>query len=292
VPLAGSSLASEVSAEETLTWDLGYTLGHAWFQTGGGGDVYTGGTLTSLLPGSASPRLFNLLGEGGYPGIVTHGSDTPLPGYDFDTMVEGDGRTLVSPTNWLVHDTQPFWKRWEPYTIFWRRFGGTPIVDYDGTAIALQQPPSRPRPYVVKGVMNTQGNWVVPDGEKLIFLVDGTLTLKGTVTEEGTGMAIFVVNGDITVDPSVGVASTSDTPVLEGIYIAKGTFHTGRSTNPGTERFVGHGTFVASSFNLERDLGDANTTTASELFLWDPKVLVHLPKEMTDLNYLWQEVAP
>ena len=93
---------------------------------------------------------------------------------------------------------------------------------------------------------------------------------------------------------SVGVPYTSSSPVVEGIYIADGTFHTGTSTNAGTERFVGKGSFVANDFDLQRDLTaiNQNNTTSAELFLYNPQFLVTMPDQLRDQHVNWQEVAP
>ena len=107
----------------------------------------------------------------------------------------------------------------------------------------------------------------------------------------------FIVNGNITVAPPVGTdcnPTCGVTPALEGVYIAKGTFATGASTDPTAERFVGEGVFVAGNFSLQRDLDSVgqNTTTASELFFYNPQLLLTMPDAMKDVPVTWQEVAP
>ncbi|MBU1326553.1 hypothetical protein KKB64_03600, partial [Patescibacteria group bacterium] len=73
-----------------------------------------------------------------------------------------------------------------------------------------------------------------------------------------------------------------------------GTFVTGPSTNPGTERFVGRGIFVAGDFLLQRDLTGvaANETTSSELFLYNPQLFFTLPSSMQNVSITWKEVVP
>ncbi|MBI5448900.1 hypothetical protein HY948_01130, partial [Candidatus Gottesmanbacteria bacterium] len=177
------------------------------------------------------------------------------------------------------------------YLIFWRKFGGPLVADYDLPASPIAKPASRLAPYYVNGDMTTSGDWTVADGETIVFLVDGNLTLGGKVNITGTGFVSFIASGNITVDPSVGVAAASSNPALEGIYIASGTFQSG-SSGVGTERLVVKGSVIANSFLLQRDLGDTNTTTAAELFLYNPALLFHMPKDMMDVPYFWQEVAP
>jgi len=234
---AGATYAQGLSATifptETVTWELGYGPPGPWVQTGGGGDVYAAGEMTSLVPSLASPRSFALNGEAPYPGVVTYGTS-----YDFDPSSGSNGETHVSSKNWLVGATRhPL----DYYEYFRHKLGPPTTVDFDHPITPLSQPASRPQAYVVSGDMTTAGDWTAGDGERLILMVDGNLTIGGKITPSGTGFAAFIVKGNITVEPSVGVPSTSDTPVVEGLYVTSptGTFITGDSSSPGTERFVG-----------------------------------------------------
>jgi hypothetical protein len=287
-------MSAIVNNSETLSWDLGYTLGVAWSQAQGG-DVYASGTLQSYVPVGTTPRAFIVNGAGGYPGVATYGQT-----YDFDAGT-GNGSTYVSSKNWLVKDTSP---DTDFYQLMYRQFGGAPVtVDYINPISPITQPPYKPDPnnpdiyipYYVTGNMTTSGNWSVGDGKKLIFIVNGDLTINGKINLVGSGFAAFIVNGNITVDPSVGVPASSGSPALEGIYITSpaGTFATGASSVAGAERFVGKGMFIAGSFLLQRDLGDAgNLTTSSELFIYNPQLLLTMPEAMKRLSVSWQEVAP
>ena len=234
---AGATYAQGLSATifptETVTWELGYGPPGPWVQTGGGGDVYAAGEITSLVPSGASPRSFALGGEAPYPGVVTYGTS-----YDFDPSSGSNGETHVSSKNWLVGATRP---PLDYYEYFRHKLGPPTTVDVDHHITPLSQPASRPQAYVVSGDMTTAGDWTAGDGERLILMVDGNLTIGGKITPSGTGFAAFIVKGNITVEPSVGVPSTSDTPVVEGLYVTSptGTFITGDSSSPGTERFVG-----------------------------------------------------
>lgn len=91
-PSTGAS--STLGDAETLTWDVGYTLGTGWVQTEGG-DVYASGTIKSYIP-VVAPRVFSEAGDGGYPGVVTYGTT-----YDFDgTSISQGGKddaTTPSP---------------------------------------------------------------------------------------------------------------------------------------------------------------------------------------------------
>ncbi|MBI4064792.1 hypothetical protein HY409_00275, partial [Candidatus Gottesmanbacteria bacterium] len=185
------------------------------------------------------------------------------------------------------------------YQTFWRRFGGPTTYDY--TDPSFPSPPAgcdvtaaSGKACYVSGTLTVSGNWNIPSGS-YVFLVDGDVVINGSITLSGTGFVAVIAKGNITVSPSVGVPYSSSNPVVEGIYITSplGTFHTGASV-AGTERFVGKGSFIAGDFRLERDLEvvNQNTTTASELFLYNPRLLIAMPDAMKDLPVTWEEVAP
>jgi hypothetical protein len=112
--------------------------------------------------------------------------------------------------------------------------------------------------------------------------VDGNLTITGNITVAAGGFAAFIARGTITLDPAVSA--------VQGIYITSpaGTFATGT----GAVRFIGTGTFVAGNFTLQRDLGDLNTSTSSELFVYNPQLLFTMPEAMKKMSVSWTEVAP
>ncbi|OGG23850.1 hypothetical protein A3A79_01440 [Candidatus Gottesmanbacteria bacterium RIFCSPLOWO2_01_FULL_43_11b] len=285
----GEGVSRTLAGVDTLTWDLGFILS-PWGQVQGG-DVYGTTSVLSLLPQSASPRLFNLDGDGGDPGVVTYGNS-----YDFaaeSTGADPQGADLVSSKNWLVNETHAT-INW--YDTFFRRFGSPTVPDYDCTIApcAITQPPSRATAYFVSGDMTTSGSWSVGTGDSLVFLVDGNLTIDDSIRITGRGFVGFVVSGNITVSGSVGSAAANVTPNIEGVFITSptGSFSTGQSTNPGQEKLVVKGTIVAGTITLQRDLGDGNTTNPAELFIYNPLLLVTMPEAMKETKIAWQEVAP
>jgi len=138
--------------------------------------------------------------------------------------------------------------------------------------------------------------WNVPAGRGIVVMVSGNLTIDKPINITSGGFAAFIVEGDISVDTSVGVAYTSSVPSLQGIFITSptGTFHTGLSTTAAARRLVIQGTVIAGNFDLTRDLDvdAANNQTSSELFIYDPSLLLLMPQNMQDLPTYWQEVAP
>ena len=290
-PLSGEGLSTTLSVPtdgDTLAWQLGYTFSGPWVQTGGGGNVYGAGALTSKIPGTVSPRAFVLDGSGGTPGLVTYGTS-----YDFDSDPLLTGESYVSSTNWLANDSHSVINY---YDLLYRRFGGMTTADSFADLAAVTKPVSRATPYYVVGDMTTSGDWAIADGETVIFIVNGNLTLGGKINLTGSGFAAFIVNGNITVASAVGGLYSSSAPAIEGIYVTSpsGTFSTSTSSVSGKERLVGQGIFVAGSFLLQRDLESItqNNTTSAELFLYNPRLLISMPDSMRDVPITWEEVAP
>jgi len=289
---ASSALTTVLNPGQTIDWELGYTLGNVWYQAEGG-DVYGASTIRSYIPASTSPQEYVLDGlpaASGYPGVVTYGVSA-----DFDSDVASTGNGFVSSRDWLVNETYP---TVDYYEVFYRRFGA-PTANDNGlfpSLSAVAKPASRITPYYISGDMRTSGNWNVVNNETVVFLIDGNLIIDGNITVTGTGFAAFIVNGNITIDPSVGGPAASSNPVVEGVYITSptGVFQTGDSSSAGNERFVGRGIFVAGDFLLQRDLDSAgaNPTTPSELFSYNPQLLVTMPDAMKDIPLTWQEVPP
>lgn len=283
---SGEALTLLLTDGETLRWDLGYTLGTAWVQTQAG-DVYASGVLKTLVPNGISPRVFNLDSSVLYPGVVTYGSS-----YDFD-IGPGTGPNLVSSKNWLANES---YGNVDYYQTFWHRFGAPTTFTYTNPSFVSPPAACDGSACYISGTLTVSEDWTIGSGS-YVFIIDGDLAINSKINLSGTGFVAFIVKNNITVSSSVGVAYTSSVPVVEGIYITSptGTFHTGASVS-GTERFVGKGIFVAGDFRLQRDLegiaGGQNTTTSSELFLYNPRLLVTMPDAMKDLPVTWEEVAP
>ncbi len=291
-PTTGETQSADLPAGDTLTWDIGYMHGVPWSQASGG-DVYAALAMQSLIPPPIPPNphdVFIKNGTGGYPGVATYGTSA-----NFDWSGITNGQDWVSSQKWLAHDTAPA-PDTDYYQLMVSQFGGFPDnPDWTDPASPIPKPASRTTPYYVQGNMSTSGDWVVTAGQKVIFIVDGNLSIEGRINITGTGFVAFIVNGNITIDPSVGVPYISSVPVVEGIYITdpSHSFITGTGSGPATDRFVGQGSFIAGNFLLQRNVRDAgNTTTASELFLYDPQLLMTMPEPMKKLSVSWQEVAP
>lgn len=295
--VSASTTVSKPIDDETLTWDMAYTYSGPWFQTQGG-SVHAQGNLKSTIPIGTPQQVFNKDGSAPYPGLVTYGTAGSCD-FNGDNTCGGEtigGNNVISSTNWLAN--QPHTSV-HYYDYFYNRLGA-PAGVAGGTLSSELTSQLTPYYYTSDVTIDTV-NWSVGDGETIIVLVNGNLTIKKNITITGTGFVAFIVNGTITIDPSVGTDSlVNNTPQIQGIYIATnadktGTFITGASTS-GTERLVLKGSFIADTFLLQRDLdmiaeGD-NVVASAELFIYDPNLFIHMPESMKNIPVTWEEVAP
>ena len=305
-PATGEGFSTTLSIPsdgETLTWDVGYTYGNPWVQVQGA-DAYAAGSVTSYIASGVIPREFNLDGGGGYPGVVKYGV-----GYHFDSL-GGIDNQLVSSRDWLANQTNASQSYFD---VLYQRFGSpktentTDAVGSPITKSAMTKPAGGT--YYLKGAVTTSsGAWSVGATDKIVVMVDestpgagdASLTLSGPITIAPGGFLAFIVNGNISVAPAVGVDCApspgvcGSTPVLEGVYVADGTFQTGTSSVSTAERLVAKGMFIAGDFLLQRDLDSVgqNINYAAELFLYNPQLLFTMPEAMKDLPITWEEVAP
>jgi formylmethanofuran dehydrogenase subunit C len=120
--------------------------------------------------------------------------------------------------------------------------------------------------------------WSVPDGEKWIIFVNGTLTLNANISIPGNGFVMFIVSGEININ--AGADSVA------GIYVANGTI-TVASDN---QVFNGIGSFIGwTGVTMERDIQAA---TPSEVFEYDQNLILNAPEALKKANFVWSEVAP
>ncbi len=276
-----------LNSGDSVVIDVGFKTNRSWVQTDGG-DVYAD-NITSYLPGSTK---FNRTGAAGFPGIISFQS-----GYDFKAAAGNKGEGNVSSTGWLVQESLPVINY---YQLLYTRFG-SPITD-NYTALYAGGKPTINGTYFVNGDLTTTAQWNLVSGDSYVVIVNGNLNFNYRVTAPVGSFIAFIVKGNINIASSVGVqcdatVCSDTTERIQGVYITSptGIFKTNIG-NAAKERLLLRGTFVAGSFQLERDLnvtsGTHNSDTPAETFIYEPDYLFQLPNEMKELPVTWQEVAP
>ena len=130
-----------------------------------------------------------------------------------------------------------------------------------------------------------------PNGDS-VFFIDGNFTIKNNLTLNSQYTAIFIVQGNITVE--------TDVTRIDGIYIAGGTFTTTDTAGgvSGSQLLI-NGAVYGANVNLSRKLGGPscvgfcnNTLYPAEKIVYDPKYLIALNSLLGSPGVTWKEVAP
>jgi len=140
--------------------------------------------------------------------------------------------------------------------------------------------------YLYSGTISLPASTLNFNNKEVVVLINGDLNINERIGLADNAFLAFIVSGNINIDG--GVKKTGINPALEGVYFADGTISTGESA----EEFVGKGIFVGGGFNLGRNLGADNETTPGEVFIFDPRLVVKMPRAMKKSRMSWQEVAP
>jgi len=274
------------STTQTYLIGLGPIL--PWYRVRGGGNVY-GDRIYSLMPLSQTPQLlFDATTLPTKPGIVSSSG-----GYNFDASGGSEGIANLSSTNWGTNNA--FTKRnW--YAFFLNRLSQAAQTPYEGTGnIPAAIGTSAYTVYKTSASLTINAGRAITNGEKIIFVVEGSLDIRAPITVNPGGFIAFIVRDDILINPTVGTTWDDTTPVVEGMYIAGGSIQTGHSTSGGTRKFVGKGMFIAEGpIITQRTLLDAghNNDTPADLFIYNPEFLITMPDILNDVSYTWQEVTP
>ena len=145
--------------------------------------------------------------------------------------------------------------------------------------------------------MTVNTPWTIGNGEIVILIVEGTVTIDAPIRlspVDGSGFITIIASDGITVTSNVGTAPSSTVSQLDGVYMTCGTFATGSAAPvSGEERFVGRGMFLAENFALQRDLGEVNNPLyAANVFQYHPTFLITMPDAMREIQIKWEESKP
>ena len=184
------------------------------------------------------------------------------------------------------------------------------IANADNATEPTTAPLGDKRAYFHQGNMTIQQAWNVQASDATnptVIFIDGDLTISDPTNvgqliqvENGAFLA-FIVSGDIIIEGNVGNSTlTSNTPNLEGMYVANGHIivQSVGAAAGGDKTFVGAGTFAGwSGVSLERDYASAsdplrnqeNNTKAVERFIFRPDLVKNVPERMAQPRLVWQE---
>lgn len=294
-----STVAQTVGSGQTIVFDLLYTYATSWMLVDGG-DVIACQDLSSVVPPSAVPApYFILASDGGYPGVALYGT-----WYSFDeSRLYRTGRESISQTGWIAQSSNHPLCNTQKVN-FYKEFAHavdvkamTPKRNLLGERTKDDFPDAAT--YVI-GDLTLGGSddtaWALSQNEKKTIVVDGNVTIRRNITYPNGGFFGLIVNGDITINSTVGSNPSTRTPSLRGFYATspQGRLNTGRSTITGKEKLVILGTVAVGGVNLQRNLDTIgmNHTTPGEEFIYDTHLIMNLPEAFLETNIVWQEVPP
>lgn len=279
-----SSLFAHLNPDRSVTCGR---VDPAWWQVTGG-DVTSGQNLKSTLP---SGQTFITNGSGGSAGVASYTSTTSL------NTSNVSSQKYIAKTEAQPSDTYS-------YKYFSDKIPSdvtlTEITSNSVNGGFFDSGGTPARGYVWYHYNGSSGDLTINNvnmvgDRKVVLLVDGAnLNLKGTIKIQNAGRGFFMAvvgktagggKGDIVIDPSVGGNPTA----IEGVFFAEDKIVTG-----GAEKQLKlRGSWVGlSGIDLQRNLGNSNSTTPAETFEFAPELIALYPNIFTTKKFRWQEVAP
>jgi hypothetical protein len=274
-----------------------------WWQTVGGDTIAAGGNITSAIPSTCTPSVASCqpylhlgdildLVDAGMSittGVINTGS-----GSSGSEEVEGTGAFLGS-----TYDYQYFLDR---ANAIGATLNGTSLAQIASGGGAKTQGYS----VFSGGSLSIPSDITISDGAKSVVFVNGDLLIDGKVqfSNEGNTFLMFIVSGNIVVNPSVGSPYQQTDSLtsydLEGIYLTDGQFETGTNslvvdsdfqlTVRGSVVGLGNGGTV-NGMNFERSLPN-NASYPAEVFVFAPDQILLYPAFLSPKPIRWREIAP
>jgi hypothetical protein len=259
-------------AGETVTKDTGF-----WRQYGGwwqviGGNVYGQNGIGSSIPGSMLPttnQKLILTDISGRSGTLSYGLLLPNQlGTNPNAKVSDSLREVLSPYGGLRYDYNFYKTRMDIFaSTVWD--GGS--VNYNDGGNGYQ---------IFKYAGNIDLDYGGPAvGEKVIFLVDGSVNVNQDIVVPSGSFLAIIANGNITFSNNVTNA--------QGWYVAENInipCHDGNSDgvcDKDDVQFVGQGSFVGwTGIYMTRDRAATNNQEPSELFIYRSDLMLNAPDPM------------
>ncbi len=296
--------AAYINGNQTCTAPMTVIVGNPpvndnWWQVVGGvvhsnaaGYSTLDNAIRSQIPAAAAPKYL-ITDSDGYHGLLSYASGTASFGSNGGSVAAApayQARSAFTGPRFDYASLQSLLPTATPIStpsLIW----GDLNLSTPGTAIFSRE-----------GDLAIDQAQTITANKKLVILVSGDLTIKSKINlaaENATQSIIFVVGGNILIDPALGGGSAVN-PDLEGVYIATGTIHTGTAGTDADNQLVVKGNMIGYGQNgtsqgvaLERDLPPAiENTTPGELFIQRPDLLISVPSALSRKTTLWSEVAP
>jgi len=273
---AAGCLTQPCETAPTTTHDFGFWKVYGGWWQARGGSAYGGSGIQSNIPGTvaAADRYLILrdadlqhglaqiksgtINLGTYPGVTNSVSDwNATSGYSGDDM---------------------------DYSYFVAKMGS-----YNKTTLATltSKPSYTPggngyEIYTFTG--NPTMNWSPAAGEKVIYLINGDVTVSANIAVPTASATFLAVIASGTIIVNSGVTN------VEGWWIGNSLDFASAGAKSDTQ-FVGEGSFIGwSSISLSRDqTGILNNSQPAEMFVFRPDLIINAPAPMMQSKYQWRQ---
>lgn len=248
-----------------------------WFQARGG-SVYAGTGISTTVPPSMVGFGHNFIVPSigwGQTGIARIGAGSIFLGSD---------NPPISVTGWNALSS--FKGDNQDYTYFNNKMGIFDKTAWDGASNVSYSPGGNDyQIYKHTGAVTFDAGQAPAAGQKMIYLIDGDVTVTQNIPVPSTSFLAVIASGTIHFQAAV--------TAVTGWYVAN-TIDIQSTGNKATEaQFVGTGSFVGfTSINLTRDMGAANNTSPAQLFDYSPELLLNAPDPMRTATTRWQQINP
>lgn len=264
------------------------TAGNAWLQSYGTGEIYASNVVSLNIPPTATDkRLIRSDASMGAGVVIVGGSDIAL----------GSGYT--SDKGWAKKDYTINLPEESSYDQIYRKFVTAGLVDETTSADVLNQPTAVSQDtYIIHA---TNEKVTIPNDWKginqpIIVITDGTLIISANISLDTNGFLMIIAKSNVFVSDTVGTSNHADTtPQLEGLFIAGENFEVLGTGDPATDKRLNisggvvtgatgsSGTYISARSNSD------NFLYPTDYFIFNPKLIINAPREITEPIYTWSE---
>ena len=261
----------------TATRDFGFWRVYGgWFQAVGG-DVYGGGGIENIIPATLPAEERYLIKEdvNGNGGLAYYRTG--------ELELGGGSGVAVSQKGWQAESGYGGQDaNYEYYTAKMRIFEKT---DWDGEGKPDFAPKADDDWEIYTHTGNAYIDFDVVGLEKMIFMVDGDVTVTGDVLVEKGAHLTVIASGNITFEDDVSQA--------QGWWVADRIVIESTGDEATEIQFRGEGSFVGyDAIEFNRDRGVTNNSEPTEIFTYRPDMMTNAPGAIKLPRFHWSEQVP
>lgn len=272
----GASADFVLGGPGTVTLDFGF-----WREYGGwwqviGGDVYGGGGVESVIPMEVpvDERYLIKNDADGNGGVVQYGTG--------GVELGGGDEVYVSETGWEAESS--YGGQDVNYEYYSAKMKALEKTEWAGVGKPSYSP-SIDGYEIYEYTGDATINFSVDSGDKMVFMVDGNVTVSSDVTVALGSHLTVISSGVITFNDDVGEA--------HGWWVADRIVIESTGDIASEIQFRGEGSFVGwDVINFNRDRGVSNNTEPAEEFTYRSDLMINAPRALKFSKYKWLEQAP